>query len=50
MTPGSGFGGLFTFHTEVETSTLTIKVCNPTAVAADPDGAAGTNYNYIVFG
>ena len=50
VTPGIGFGGLFTFHTEVETSTLTIKVCNPTASDADPDGAGGTIYNYIVFG
>ncbi len=50
VTPGSGFDSEFSFHAEVEISTLTLKACNHTGADADPDGAAGTSYNYIVFG
>ena len=50
VTPRSGFSGSVSFHAEVETSTLVLKACNPTGGAIDPDGAGGTNYNYIVFG
>jgi hypothetical protein len=49
VTPGSGFSGDFSFHSEAEISTLVLKACNHTGADADPDGA-GTSYNYIVFG
>ncbi|HEX6391463.1 MAG TPA: hypothetical protein VFZ89_18510 [Solirubrobacteraceae bacterium] len=50
VTPRSGFSGAVSFHAETNANELiTIKTCNPTGAVVDPDGGAGTIYNWIVF-
>jgi hypothetical protein len=50
VTSRQGFAGSVSIHTETNANeNLTITVCNPTVGAIDPDGAGGTNYNWLVF-
>jgi hypothetical protein len=51
VTPRVGFGGQVGFHAETSGANefITIKTCNPTGAAIDPDGPDGTTYNWIVF-
>jgi hypothetical protein len=50
VTPGPGFGGLFTVGAEVQNSTtFAVKVCNISGAAGDPDGAGGAIYSWVMF-
>jgi hypothetical protein len=50
VTPGAGFGGLFTVGAEVQNATtFAVKVCNISGAAGDPDGAGGAIYSWVMF-
>lgn len=50
VSPGAGFGGLYSVATEIQNNQeFVIKVCNVSNAAGDPDGANGATYNWVMF-